>query len=109
MLKNLKVLLGFTDDDANRDALLTLINEQASARLCLLLGGLSELPESLEYIVTEVSVARFNRIGSEGMTSHSVEGESLTFVEDDFAAFAEDIKAYLNAQTANKAGKVRFL
>lgn len=109
MLKNLKVLLGFTDEDANRDALLTLINEQATARLCLLLGGLSELPESLEYIVTEVSVARFNRIGSEGMSSHSVEGESLTFVEDDFAAFSEDIKAFLNAQTANKAGKVRFI
>lgn len=109
MLKNLKTLLGFTDDDANRDALLTLINDQATARLCLLLGGVDELPEKLEYIVTEVSVARFNRIGSEGMASHSIEGESLTFVDDDFAAFSEDIKAYLNAQTASKAGKVRFI
>ena len=109
MLKNLKVLLGFTDEDANRDALLTLINDQATARLCLLLGGLPEVPESLEYIVTEVSVARFNRIGSEGMKDHNVEGEAITFTDDDFESFSKDITAYLNAQAASKVGKVRFI
>jgi hypothetical protein len=109
MLNNLKLLLGFTDEDEQRDTLLRLIIEQATARLLLLLGGVEEVPEKLEYILLEVAVARFNRIGSEGLTNHTVEGESLAFVADDFAAYTEDIKAYLNAQTANKVGKVCFI
>ena len=32
----------------------------------------------------DVSVIRFNKIGSEGLSSHTVEGESLSFAEDDF-------------------------
>ena len=74
----------------------------------MLLGGL-DVPESLNYVVTEVSVKRFNRIGSEGITSHTVEGESMSFTDNDFAEFAGDIQAYLDSVAAAKKGKVRFL
>lgn len=106
MLNNLKILLGKTDD--SNDALLNLIISTATARLKLLLGGI-EPPDSMEHIVLEVSTIRYNRIGSEGMASHSVEGESITFADDDFAAFADEIQAFLDSQTENKRGKVRFL
>ena len=34
----------------------------------------TEVPLELEYIVDEATIRRFNRIGSEGMKSESVEG-----------------------------------
>lgn len=109
MLENLKLMLGIAVDDSDRDRLLELLLSQATARLKLLLGGI-EPPEEMDHIILEVSVIRFNRIGSEGMTSHSVEGESLSFnAADDFSTFADEIQAYLDKQKDNSRGKVRFL
>ena len=55
------------------------------------------MPGELEYIVTEVSIARFNRIGSEGLSGHTVEGEALTFKDNDFDQYADDIQAWRDA------------
>ena len=106
MLNELKLMLGITD--ASKDDVLKLIISATTARLTVLLGGL-EPPESLNYIIREVSIIRFNKIGSEGLTSHTVEGESLSFNEDDFAAFTDEIQAFLDSQKENTRGKVRFL
>lgn len=106
MLENLKTLLGIEGSDI--DAKLNLIIANTSARLKLLLGGI-EPPEEMKHIVLEVAVARFNRIGSEGMTSHSVEGESANYGADDFGPYMDEIQAYLDMQKEAKRGKVRFL
>ena len=66
------------------------------------------VPSCLEYIVTEVSVARFNRIRSEGTSSHSLSGESMTFLDDDFAPYMGDIRRWMGRQQAAE-GTVRFL
>lgn len=110
MLENLKLLLGFTADDVNeeRDMRLRLILTAASARLKLLLGG-TEPPAEMEHIVLDVAVIRYNRIGSEGMSNHAVEGESQTFVEDDFAQYKDEIQAFLDTQKTSTRGKVRFI
>jgi hypothetical protein len=108
MLKNLKLMLGIDATDTSRDELLNLLLSTASARLKLLLGGM-EPPASMEHIIREVSIIRFNKIGSEGMGSHTVEGESLSFAEDDFASFADEIQAYLDTQTESKRGRMRFV
>ena len=106
-LMTLRTLLGIPDD--SRDALLTTIVSAVQARLLLLLGGASEVPESLAYIVPEVAVIRYNRIGSEGMTAHSVEGESISYSDDDFSGFMPEIEAYLDEQSGTRRGRVRFL
>ena len=67
------------------------------------------MPDALNYIVTDVSIMRFNRIGSEGLSSHTVEGESLSFSNNDFEPYIDDIQSYLDSQKENKKGKVRFL
>jgi hypothetical protein len=108
MLNDIKVLLGIASDNTDRDNLLKLLISTATARLQLLLGGI-EPPESMEHIIREVAVIRFNRIGSEGMASHTVEGESLSFEGDDFAQFADEIQAFLDSQQESKRGRVRFL
>lgn len=106
MLNELKLLLGITDND--RDELLKLLISLATQRLRHKLGGI-EPPDELNYIIVDVVVARFNRIGSEGLSSHSVEGESLSFTDDDFERFDEDIQKYLNSLSGSASGKVRFL
>ena len=108
MLEKLKMMLGYADTDEERDARLALLLDNATARLKILLGGI-EPPEALEYILLDVAIARFNRIGSEGLTSHTVEGESLSFVENDFAAYAEDIQAFLATQEDGTRGRMKFL
>lgn len=108
MLENLKILLGISEDDTSQDAKLNLIISETTKRLKALLGGIDP-PEELDYIVTGVSVARFNRIGSEGLSSHSVEGESMNFMDNDFAAYMDDIQGYLNAQENATKGRIRFL
>lgn len=69
------------------------------------------IPASLEYIVTEVTIRRFNRIGSEGLSSHTVEGETMTWPDDDFEPYNSDIQAFLDAQDdpSSKRGRVRFI
>lgn len=108
MLENLKILLGIAEDDETLDQKLKLIISSTTNRLKALLGG-QEPPEELEYIITDVSVIRFNKIGSEGLSSHTVEGESLSFSEDDFSGYKDDIQTWLNNQKEAKKGRVRFL
>lgn len=108
MLNKVKTLLGISLEDTDADDKLSIILDSASARLKLLLGGL-EIPNSMEYILVDVTIMRFNRIGSEGFSSHSVEGESISFSNDDFAPYQEDIQAYLEGKQGIKRGRVRFL
>lgn len=108
MLNDLKMLLGIADDDTELDAKLMLILSLVTARLKNLLGNIDP-PESMRYIITEVAVKRFNKIGSEGLSSHSHEGESLSFTDDDFKEFSEDIQAFLDAQEEITRGRLRFL
>ena len=63
MLDDLKLLLGIAAADTSQDQRLNWIINSTRSRLRLLLGAV-EPPASMDYIITEVSVIRFNRIGS---------------------------------------------
>lgn len=108
MLDEIKELLGIAKDDTDCDSKLQIILKNTIARLKLLLGGVNP-PEEMNHILVEVSIMRFNRIGSEGLSSHSVDSESLTFNDSDFNGFADEIQAWLNSQKESTKGKVRFL
>lgn len=109
MLEELKRMLGLSgQSDEELDQKLNWILDATRARLKVLLGGIDP-GEDLNYIITEVSIIRYNRIGSEGFQSHSVEGESLAFSDDDFSGYREDIQIWLNNQKDAKRGRLRFL
>lgn len=108
MLEELKELLGLEKGETDLDGKLNLLLKHARQRLKMKLGGI-EPPTELEYIIIEVAVRRFNRIGSEGLASHSVEGESLSFSDNDFDGFSDEILAFLDSQKDSTRGKVRFL
>ena len=102
MLKTLKSLLEIAPEDVDLDEKLNYLLTAASQRLKVLLGGI-EPPAELEYIIVDVAAARFNRLGSEGLTSHSVEGESQSFSSNDFDGFAADIQAFLDTQKESRS------
>lgn len=104
VLDDVMSLLGVDTPSPQLQTIITLTRSRLQALL-----GVNEVPEALEYIEVEVAVRRFNRIGSEGAQSHSVEGESWTFSDNDFDAFSDDIQAWRNAQDDQKKGRIRFL
>ncbi len=86
----------------------TIVQGVASA-LSLRLG-VSEVPDALSYIVRDVSLARYNRIGSEGASAHEVEGERLTYAgADDFSPYALDIELWKEENAKAKVRRVHFL
>ena len=91
----------------------TLVQEIVSLASAKLLGklpkGTQDVPATLEYIVVEVSVKRFNRVGSEGMTTEEVEGHRMDFNHNDFAEFEEDIAKWIDDQEDTSKKVLRFL
>lgn len=108
MLDKLKIMLGIAAEETDLDEKLNLIIDLATSRLRVLLGNV-EPPEELQYIILEVAVKRFNKVGSEGFASHSVEGESFSFSENDFDGFKSDIQSWIDTQKEVQKGKVRFI
>lgn len=64
---------------------------------------IEEVPDRLGYIVEEVAVKRFNRVGAEGMTQESVDGRSNTFQANDFDEYMDVIDRY-TPRTTGKRG-----
>src|SRR5690625_3458566 len=75
MKSRIKTLLGI--EDSKQDAVLEILIENVTSHLESLLGD--DVPQHLNYIVEEITVRRFNRIGSEGMRTEQVEGHRIEF------------------------------
>lgn len=101
-----KLLSGSTDDK------LEVIERRTRERLASLLG-VSVTPESLEYIVFDVTNKRFNRIGQEGMTSYAQEGLSMAFPDSDFSEYQNEIDEFKRKDQEElykpKRGRFKFI
>lgn len=107
MLEDLKLMLGIEGDDL--DEKLQVIIDSVESRLKLLVGE-QTVPDSIKHIVLDVSIIRFNRIGSEGMAINNVEGENQHFIANDFAGYMAEIQAYLdNKSVGGRHGGFKFL
>lgn len=69
---------------------------------------ITQVPRDLQYIIEEISVRRYNRVGTEGMQSESVEGHSVTYysLEDDFVPYLSIIESYQDDKAEQVQGKV---
>lgn len=100
-LEIMKLILGIEDNE--KDAvLLAIINIQTSAILNEI--GAEELPIQLEHVVIETAIARYNRIGSEGLKSENIDVIGQTFLSDLLEPYAKTLKSF---KTAN--AKVRMI
>jgi len=92
MLDRIKLILGIEDNE--QDALLEVLISHVEGHLLSLLDD--EIPYELNFIVEEIVIRRFNRIGTEGMRSESVEGHTVTFydLKDDLEPYMSIINKY---------------
>ncbi|MGW9992503.1 phage head-tail connector protein [Staphylococcus capitis] len=100
-LENVKMLLSI-DDDKQDELLKIIINNTEKRLVSLLPVDIEEVPERLEYIIEEVSVKRFNRVGAEGMTQESIDGRSNTFQSNDFDEYMDVIDGLFPKETSKR-------
>jgi hypothetical protein len=107
MLNNIKTVLGIKDNE--QDEVLLIIVQNVQNHLKALLG--KEIPDELTFIVEEVATKRYNRLGSEGMKSESVEGHSVTFQDavEEFAPYEAVIESNKASVGIKSRGVVKFL
>ena len=89
IIEQVKVLLGIEDN--LQDNLLSIIQDLTEAHFKAY-SKQDEIPDKLSFIIVEVVVKRFNKLGSEGLSSQSVEGLNMRFNLDDFAVYDAVIK-----------------
>ncbi|UFO79556.1 phage head-tail connector protein [Staphylococcus aureus] len=76
-----------------------------SQLLSMLPIEVEQIPERFSYMIKEVAVKRYNRIGAEGMTS---EARSNAYELNDFKEYEAIIDNYFNARTRTKKGRAVF-
>lgn len=104
---NVKVVVGV--QDSLQDSVIDRLIANVESRLKVWLkqnAGLTAIPEELMFIVEELVVNRYNKIGSEGMKSESIEGRSVSFTEDDFKPYQAILETYI--PKTEDVGKVMF-
>ena len=106
-LENVKMLLSI-DDDKQDELLKIIINNTEKRLVSLLPVDIEEVPERLEYIIEEVSVKRFNRVGAEGMTQESIDGRSNTFQSNDFDEYMDVIDGLFPKETSKRGRGVFY-
>lgn len=91
--ERIKNLIGENVDEKVLDVIIDLSNENLLNRLRAFDKDISAIPDELSFIVVEVSIKRFNRIGSEGIEQENQDGYSAKYLNL-FDEYDEDIKAW---------------
>lgn len=108
IIERIKTLLGLGDN--LQDEVLKIIIESTRDHLRAMIG--KDVPPELEFIIQEISIRRFNRLGSEGMKSESVEGHRIDFYDlrEEFAPYTDIINAHREVDESDSGrGKVMFI
>lgn len=108
-LETVKILTGVNNEQIA--TIYTMYEKRLYTRLEQSLLEVEEIPSELEYVLTECTVARFNRIGSEGMESESMDGHTAHYVDTDLSDYEYAIQTYIDSQVIEPPvkGVVRFL
>lgn len=101
MLETLKLMLSINDD--KKDKLLSQIISMCKAPV---LSYINEgvLPPQLDWIVIEMAIIRYNKLKSEGVTSESIDGGSVSFIDNAFNLYKQDLDIYIMNKNKNKKG-----
>lgn len=104
MLERIKTLLDIKDN--MQDQPISILLENVSDMLKAKLG--KEIPIELNFIVEEITIRRFNRLGSEGFKSEWAEGHKIEFydLDDEFKPYEDIIEQHKDG-TSSK-GEVLF-
>lgn len=113
--ENIKIVLDIQDNrqDPVLDVLIKNVSSLLLGKLRKVNKSIKTIPEELEYIIEEVTLRRFNRIGSEGFKSELVEGHRIDFydLDKELDPYMDIIEDYAEDEddTGSKRGKVLFI
>ena len=110
-VQNVKTILGINDN--LQDDVLNLLHSNASAIVLAWFKHntkLTSVPTEMEFVVDEITIKRYNRMGAEGYSSKSIEGKSISFSEDDLSPYLSILNIYIDGDSPTEAspGKVMF-
>ena len=96
LLNRIKTLLNI---EGNENLIYEIVNITESKILNYI--NANEKPSELEFVLIELSVQRFNRIGSEGIASESIDGKSVSY-DDDFTGYKHYLDDYIGRNSIRK-------
>ena len=96
LLNRIKTLLNI---EGNENLIYEIVNITESKILNYI--NATEIPRELEFILIELSIQRFNRIGSEGIASESIDGKSVSY-DDDFTGYKHYLDDYISRNSIKK-------
>ena len=73
MVEKLKLLIGIKIDDTSKDALLSILLEQATSELKQYCYR-EQLPVEANNVIIDMAVVKYNLLGTEGLSSQSYSG-----------------------------------
>ena len=95
-IERIKLKLGLNNDE--QDKLLNVLLSDAVNYMKVYIGT-DEIPESLEFIAEEVAIKRYRRLGSEGISTETIDVLSTKYNTDDFLEFRTIMDTYANRTT----------
>lgn len=101
MLETLKLMLSINDD--KKDKLLSQIISLCEAPVLSYINE-NVLPTQLNWLVVEMAIIRYNKLKSEGVTSESIDGGSVSFIDNAFNLYKQDLDTYILNKNKNKKG-----
>ena len=96
LLNRIKTLLNV---EGNEELITEIVNITESKILNYI--NATEMPVELEFVLIELCVQRFNRIGSEGIASESIDGKSVSY-DDDFIGYKHYLDDYITRNSIKK-------
>ena len=96
LLNRIKTLLNV---EGNEELITEIVNITESKILNYI--NATEMPVELEFVLIELAIQRFNRIGSEGISSESIDGKSVSY-DDDFIGYKHYLDDYISRNSVRK-------
>lgn len=100
-ISRIKTLTGVYEQEEVLTEIVSIVEERVLSYM-----QVTEVPSSLGWIVVEMAIARFNRIGSEGISKESVDGKQNSYIKDDFEPYKHYLDEYMRENTKNKGWKL---
>lgn len=98
-LKRMQTLLGLELDQQDQERVKAYIVQAKQAIMVYIRPYLEDntFPIELNYLVDQLSLAKYNKFHNEGMNSVSEEGLSMSFNSNDLKGCLPDIQAWIDA------------
>ena len=100
LLNRIKTLLNC---EGNEELITEIVNITESKILNYI--NATEMPKELDFVLIELAIQRFNRIGSEGISSESVDGRTTSY-DDDFNNYKVYLDDYIFKNGTSKGFKL---